>query len=88
MSDILMYTTKTCPYCEKARILLRKKNLPYTEIFIDEFPEKRDEMMAKSQRKTVPQIFINGRSIGGSDDLHTLEEQGQLDKLLQGTNLS
>lgn len=84
MADILMYSTEYCPYCTKARQLLETKKLAYTDIRIDQHPEMRDEMIAKSNRKTVPQIFINGRSIGGCDDLYALEQSGQLDKLLIG----
>lgn len=83
MSKVLMYSTSSCPFCMRARELLNKKNIEFTEILIDEHPSKRDEMIEKSGRRTVPQIFINQKPIGGCDDLYALEEQGQLDKLLK-----
>ncbi len=83
MEKIVMYSTAYCPYCARARELLEKKGLDYLDIRIDEHPEKRDEMIAKSGGRTVPQLFINGQPIGGCDDMYALEAQGQLDKLLQ-----
>lgn len=80
MPEIIMYTKTTCGYCKMAIALLNKKNLPFTEIIIDNNEILRQEMIAKSGRTTVPQIFINGNSIGGCDDLHALDESGQLDK--------
>jgi glutaredoxin 3 len=84
MAEVIMYSTGYCPYCTKARDLLNKKNIPFTDIRVDLQPELRDEMIAKSGRRTVPQIFINGQSIGGCDDLHALENQGTLNQLLKG----
>ena len=84
MSEVIMYTTGYCPYCIKARDLLKKKNVFYTDIRVDLEPELREEMVAKSGRTTVPQIFINGQSIGGCDDLYALEAQGTLNELLKG----
>ncbi|MBA2651937.1 MAG: glutaredoxin 3 [Tatlockia sp.] len=83
MSKVIMYSTTYCPYCERARELLEKKEVEYTDIKIDEHPEKREEMVAKSGGHTVPQLFINGQHIGGCDDMYALEAKGQLDKLLQ-----
>lgn len=82
MVKVLMYSTATCPFCTRARDLLDRKQVKYEDIRIDEHPEKRAEMMERSGRRTVPQIFINDEAIGGCDDLHALESQGQLDKLL------
>ncbi|MDP3561596.1 MAG: glutaredoxin 3 [Legionellaceae bacterium] len=84
MAKIIMYSTAACPYCERARQLLVRKNQLFTEIRVDEMPEKREEMIAKSNRRTVPQIFIDGQAIGGCDDLYALESSGQLDNLLKG----
>lgn len=84
VAKVLMYSTAYCPYCMRARTLLGKKGVEFEDIRIDEKPELRDEMIAKSGRRTVPQIFINDRPIGGFDDLHALDEQGQLDQLLRG----
>lgn len=85
MSEITLYTKSWCPYCASAKRLLTQKGARYNEIDIEVKPEKRAEMIEKAGgRKTVPQIFIKGRHIGGSDDLHALDRKGQLDPLLQG----
>ena len=81
--SVIMYSTGYCPYCARARKLFEMKGVDYREIRIDDHPEKREEMIAKSGRNTVPQIFINGQHIGGCDDMYALENQGKLDKLLQ-----
>jgi glutaredoxin 3 len=78
-----MYATDWCPYCERARALLRAKGAAFEEIDIEVLPEKRAEMFARSARRSVPQIFIGERHIGGSDDLHALEAAGELDALLK-----
>ena len=83
MANIIIYTTNTCPYCVTAKQLLTKKNQSYTEIKIDQNPELADEMIKKSKRYTVPQIFINDVHVGGSDDLYALERSGKLDELLK-----
>ncbi|MBA3535430.1 MAG: glutaredoxin 3 [Tatlockia sp.] len=83
MAKVILYSTTYCPYCTRARQLLENKGIEYTEIKIDEKPDKRQEMITKSGRTSVPQIFINGQHIGGCDDMYALEHQGQLDKLLQ-----
>ncbi len=81
-----MYATSWCGFCERARSLLQSKNVPFEEIDVDARPEARAEMMARSGRRTVPQIFIGETHVGGSDDLHDLEASGGLDPLLnQGT---
>jgi len=82
MAQVLMYSTAYCPFCTRARALLDKKQVTFQDIRIDEQPEKRAEMIQLSGRHTVPQIFINGEAIGGCDDLHALDNAGQLDKLL------
>ena len=79
-----MYSKIECPYCIRAKQLLASKGVAFTDIRIDEHPEKRAEMIARCNRNTVPQIFINDQAIGGCDDLHALETTGQLDKLIQG----
>ncbi len=84
MANVLMYSTEYCPYCVRARQLLETKGVVYTDIRIDQHPDKRDEMIAKSNRTSVPQVFIDGHSIGGCDDLFALDKTGQLDKLLKG----
>ena len=83
MAQITIYTTHTCPYCVKAKMLFAKKNVTYTEI--DASDDKvRDDMIVKAGgKRTVPQIFIDGKHIGGCDDLYALESKGELDGLLK-----
>jgi glutaredoxin 3 len=86
MQKVVMYATGWCPYCERAHSLFERKNVPFEEIDVDAHPEKRAEMMKRSGRRSVPQIFIGETHVGGSDDLHALEASGGLDPLLnQGT---
>jgi glutaredoxin 3 len=80
--DVSLYTTRFCPYCMYARELLDSKQVRYTDIAVDGSPEKRQEMMDRSGRYTVPQIWIGEQHIGGYDDLALLERQGRLDELL------
>ena len=81
---IVMYTTAWCPYCARARNLLSAKGVAFEEIDVDAAAGAREEMMARSGRHTVPQIFIGERHIGGSDDLYELDATGELDALLAG----
>ena len=81
---IEMYSNSWCQYCEFARTLLRGKGANFVEISLEEQPERRAEMIKRSGRHTVPQIFIGERHIGGSDDLSELDAEGQLDALLAG----
>ncbi len=81
--NITMYSTRFCPYCIRARFLLDSKNVSYSDIGVDARPELRREMMEKSGRRTVPQIWIGDRHVGGYDDLAMLEQRGELDELLQ-----
>jgi glutaredoxin 3 len=81
---IEMYANSWCPYCEFARTLLRGKGVDFVEISLEEQPERRVEMIKRSGRHTVPQIFIGERHIGGSDDLYELDAAGGLDALLAG----
>jgi glutaredoxin 3 len=81
---IEMYSTSWCGYCVRARALLQRKGAEFVEISIERHPERRDEMIERSGRRTVPQIFIGGRHIGGSDELHELDRAGGLDPLLAG----
>jgi glutaredoxin 3 len=83
MAKIEIYTTAVCPYCNHAKLLLKNKDQAYTEIRVDKDDSKRQEMMIRSQRRTVPQIFINDKHIGGCDDLYALEKAGKLDGLLK-----
>lgn len=80
--SVVMYTTGWCPYCARARRLLQEKGVPFREIDLEAHPEARAEMMRRSGRGTVPQIFIGETHVGGCDDLHALEAAGGLDELL------
>ena len=78
-----MYTKSTCPYCIRAKMLLQQKGIELHEIAVDFGGEKKQEMVQRANgRMTVPQIFINGRHVGGCDDLFELEDAGKLDELL------
>jgi glutaredoxin 3 len=82
MAKIEIYTTPWCGYCARAKSLLEKKGAAYEETDVMEDAGKRGEMRERSKRTTVPQIFINGQHIGGSDELAALEQAGKLDALL------
>ncbi len=82
--DVVVYVAGWCQYCQRARGLLSKKGLQFREIDIDDDPRLREEMIARSGRRTVPQIFIGERHVGGCDDLFALDERGELDRLIQG----
>lgn len=83
MPDITIYTTPSCPYCHRAKGLLKRKNANFTEIDVGADNAKRQAMTARSSgRRTVPQIFIGETHVGGSDDLQALDNAGKLDALL------
>jgi glutaredoxin 3 len=83
MAKVEMYSTMFCPYCARARGLLQRKGATFTDVDIDAQPERRDEMVKRAGgRYTVPQIFIDGEHIGGSDDLVALDSAGKLDAKL------
>jgi glutaredoxin 3 len=80
MAEVEIYTTMFCPYCARARALLARKGVAFTDIDIIEDPVRRDEMIRRAGGRTsVPQIFINGEHIGGSDELAALDRAGALD---------
>jgi len=84
---VLMYCTAACPYCRAAERLLAAKGVREIErVRVDLEPARRDEMQAKSGRRTVPQIWIGGRHVGGYDDLYALERSGELDVLLAASD--
>ncbi|HUO96275.1 MAG TPA: glutaredoxin 3 [Steroidobacteraceae bacterium] len=84
MPAITMYTTGWCPYCARARALLERKGAEWAEIDVEAEPARRAEMLAKSGgQRSVPQIFIGERHVGGSDDLYELDRKGELDALLK-----
>ncbi len=83
MPKITMYSTAVCPYCQMAERLLRSKGVAEIEkIRIDTDPAVRDQMMERTGRRTVPQIYIGERHVGGFDDLSALDRAGELDRLL------
>jgi len=81
-NEIIVYSTRVCPYCVAAKNLLTSKNLEYQEIMIDQDPKQRAIMMEKSGRTSVPQIFINGTHVGGFDDLSAKVRNNELEDLL------
>lgn len=87
MLKIEVYSKEICPYCVRAKKLLTKKGVGFTEIDISKQPELRDLMIQRANgRQTVPQIFINDKHIGGCDDLYALDAEGKLDNLLKDKN--
>lgn len=84
MPQVTMYSTQVCPYCVMAEKLLQKKGVNHLQkILIDVDATQRDEMMSRTGRRTVPQIFIGERHVGGYDDLVALDRAGELDGLLK-----
>ncbi|KAB0585413.1 glutaredoxin 3 [Ideonella dechloratans] len=85
MNKVLMYTTQVCPYCLRAKALLKQRGVEaIEEIRVDLDPAQRDTMMERTGRRTVPQIFIGDTHVGGCDDLMALDQRGGLMPLLQG----
>jgi len=80
--EVVIYSTAMCPYCVRAKMLLDNKSVTYAEIRIDHDRERMQEMMTRSNRRTVPQIFIDDYHVGGYDDMAELEAFGKLDPLL------
>ena len=84
-AHVLMYTTAVCPYCTRAKLLLKARGVTeIEEVRIDLDPGRRDEMMTKTRRRTVPQIYIGDTHVGGFDDLSALDGAGKLRPLLDG----
>ena len=81
---VTLYMSDWCPYCQRAKELLTRKNVVFSEINVDDDAKFRAEMIARSNRSTVPQIFIGDRHVGGCDDLFELDHSGELDRLIQG----
>lgn len=86
MARVLMYCTAACPFCQSAERLLVEKGARIEKIRVDLAPERRGEMVQKSGRHTVPQIWIGERHIGGCDDLYALDRKGGLEPLLKATS--
>lgn len=84
MPEIIIYTSNLCPYCTMAKRLLSAKGATYTELNVDTTAGLREEMMQKTKRRTVPQIYIGEQHIGGFDDLRALDLKKGLDTLLAG----
>ena len=82
-AQVTVYSTNMCPYCVRAKQLLERKGIEYTEVNLStEAPEVRVELMQRTKHRTVPQIFIKDQFIGGFDQLYALEREGKLDELL------
>jgi glutaredoxin 3 len=84
MQPVVIYSSDYCPYCMRAKQLLSRKGVAFTELNVDGKPDVRAEMTRKAGRTSVPQIWIGTTHVGGCDDLHALERAGKLDALLQG----
>ncbi len=82
MSNVQIYTKNYCPYCMRAKALLTRKGIEFDEVDVTNDVARQDEMIIRSNRRTVPQIFIHGTHIGGSDDLANADRDGVLDKLI------
>jgi glutaredoxin 3 len=82
MTRVVIYTTNYCPYCTAAKALFRSKKIQFYEIDVTDDPARRTEMEKLSQRRTVPQIFVDGKPIGGYDEARRLDADGELDRLL------
>lgn len=82
MPEVIMYATAECPYCERARALFAKRGVSFTEIRVDEQPAQREEMERLSGADSVPQIFVDGRGIGGFEDMIELDLDDELNPLL------
>ena len=84
-APVLMYCTAACPFCRSAERLLLEKGAKIDKVRVDLEPARRAEMMQKSGRRTVPQIWIGSRHVGGCDDLYALDAEGKLDPLLEAS---
>lgn len=82
MADVQIYLTTYCPYCVRAKALLNRKGVAFKEFDVEDDAPKRKWLVEVTGQRTVPQIFIDGKSVGGCDDLHALDRSGELDRLL------
>lgn len=82
MAEVVIYTKEMCPYCMRAKTLLAQKGVTYQEVDLSCHTDRLEEMIQRSGRRSVPQIFIDGESIGGYDDMSALDATGELDKRL------
>ena len=81
---VTLYVSDWCPYCQRAKVLLSEKNVAFNEINVEDQPKYREEMIARSGQRSVPQIFIGDMHVGGCDELFELDRSGKLDPLIQG----
>lgn len=88
MAAVVIYSTGYCAYCERAKALLQRKAVAFTEIMVDQDPVQRAEMERRSGRRSVPQIFVGATHVGGFDEIHRLEREGKLDALLADEQLT
>ena len=81
---VTVYVADWCPYCQRAKSLLQEKNVIFNEINVEEDEAAREQMITRSKRRTVPQIFVGDKHVGGCDELLALDRSGELDRLIQG----
>lgn len=81
-AEVVVYTTDYCPYCTRAMALLKKKKIPFTEVDVSDRPDLRAWLIEASGQRTVPQVFINGKAMGGFTDIAEADRKGALDPLL------
>ncbi|MEK9866186.1 MAG: glutaredoxin 3 [Betaproteobacteria bacterium] len=86
MSKVVMYSTDWCPFCSRARKLLESKGVSVEKVNLDDEPDRKSEMIERTGRRTVPQIFIDDYHVGGHEDLVSLDQSGRLDELLAKKN--
>jgi glutaredoxin 3 len=86
MAKIEIYTTALCPYCSSAKALLERKGAHYVETDVTFDPQKRKDVIRRSGQHTVPQIWIDGKYVGGCDDLYALDAEGKLDPMLKAAS--
>jgi glutaredoxin 3 len=84
MPRVQIYTKRVCPFCDRAKALLRKKGVAYEEVDVEHDDAKRAWLVEASGQKTVPQVFVDGRALGGFSDIEALDGQGRLDPILRG----
>jgi glutaredoxin 3 len=84
MAKVEVYTKHRCPYCVSAKALLTRKGVAFQEIDVEHDDERREWLVEASGQRTVPQIFVDGRSLGGFSDIDALDKQGKLDPILRG----
>ena len=82
MAEVIVYSTSYCPYCVRAKDLLKRKGVTFKELNAEDDAVRADMITKAGGQRTVPQIFINGQHVGGSDDLHALDKAGKLDAML------